>query len=67
MGRLLPIPRAAFLNCNCFPIELGKTARYGKRTRAGAGSDFSGIVEVIGSNVPHLRSVGERVADMTGG
>ncbi len=38
---------------------------YGKRAGAVAGSDFSGIVEEIGSNVPHgLRSIGERVAGL---
>jgi NADPH:quinone reductase-like Zn-dependent oxidoreductase len=44
-------------------VSLGKSALYGKRAGVVSGCDFSGIVEEIGSNVPHgLRSIGERVA-----
>jgi NADPH:quinone reductase-like Zn-dependent oxidoreductase len=45
-----------------------KTALYGKRAGVVSGCDFSGIVEEIGSNVPHgLRSVGERIAGLVHG
>lgn len=48
-----------------FLVLSGKSARFARRTGANSGFDFSGIVEEIGSNVPHgLRSIGERVAGM---
>ena len=48
-----------------FWVLSGKTALYGRRVGAISGFDFSGIVEEIGSNVPHgLRSIGERVAGL---
>ena len=46
-------------------VLAGKSARFARRAGANSGFDFSGIVEEIGSNVPHgLRSIGERVAGM---
>ena len=48
-----------------FLVMSGKSALYGRRVGAISGFDFSGIVEEIGSNVPHgLRSIGERVAGL---
>lgn len=44
-------------------LQTGKTVLYAKRKGAIAGSDFSGTVLTIGSDVrPGVRSVGERVA-----
>jgi NADPH:quinone reductase-like Zn-dependent oxidoreductase len=58
----------AFVQLIVFLVLSGKTALYGKRAGVVSGCDFSGIVEEIGSNVPHgLRSVGERIAGLVHG
>jgi NADPH:quinone reductase-like Zn-dependent oxidoreductase len=58
-----------FFSFNLFFFEsTGKSAWYARRAGTISGCDFSGIVEEIGSNVPHgLRSIGERVAGLVQG